>query len=141
MTDVSLADRIAVEALLAEYAFAFDQGRPDEWAATFTPDGEFRNRAGDVVRGTAELRAFAASFAATDDVTRTNQHWTTNIMLTPLDADRMSLRCYGMIVTVAEGEPRIRSITGYDDEVRRVGGRWRFSRRAVAGWPMRSGTG
>jgi hypothetical protein len=141
MTEATDADRIEIESLLAEYAFAFDEGHPDEWAATFTADGEFWDRAGTRVKGTAELRAYAASFAGPDHVARTNQHWATNVVLTPLTADRMGLRCYGMIVTVADGDPRIRSITGYDDELRRTEGRWRFSRRRVAGWPMSSGVG
>lgn len=137
MTEPIPADRIEIQDLLAAYAFAFDCGRPDEWAATFTPDGEFHNRSGEVFKGTEQLRAFAASFAAPDDITRTNQHWTTNVTLTPLDDNRMALRCYGMIITTtADGTPRIRSMTGYDDEVRRIGGRWRFARRRVAGWPM-----
>ncbi len=141
MTEPTVADRIAIQDLLAAYAFAFDCGRPDEWAATFTPDGEFHNRAGEVFKGTGQLRAFAASFAAPDDSARTSQHWTTNVVLTPVNDNRIALRCYGMILTTADGAPRIRSITGYDDEVRRIGGRWLFARRRVVGWPMPRTTG
>ena len=68
------------------------------------------------------------------------QHWTNNVVLTQLGEHRLALRCHARITTGANEQPRIRSITGYDD-VRRVEGRRRFARRMVAGWPIPSDVG
>jgi hypothetical protein len=136
-SDVSTADRLAIQELLARYNTAFDLGRVADWVDTFTPDGEFRNRQGGVWKGTEQLRLFATSFASREDPARNHQHWVNNIILTPT-ADGLSLFCYGMILTVAGGAPAIRTMTAYSDDVRLVGAQWRFAKREVLGWPVAS---
>jgi len=132
-SDVSLADRFEIAELLARYSRSIDSGAADEWAGLFTTDGEFRNRRGDSWVGTERLREFAVEYAA-DPRYKASAHWTNNVILEPLGED-IRLFCHGMILQTVGDSTVIRSMSAYDDLIRKERGGWRFARRHVQPWP------
>lgn len=59
---LSAEDRIAIVDLFARYAWAYDCGDADEYAAVFTPDGVMAGDTGGVAVGRAAIRAAIQEF-------------------------------------------------------------------------------
>lgn len=120
-------DRHAIEDLYAEYSFAIDDGRPDDFAACFTADGVLDTGYGDPTRGTEALAAFAA---ATNEMMPGMRHSVTNLVLQGHD-DGATGRAYLLAYrATADGHQVV--LTGrYEDTLRRVEGLWRFATRKM----------
>lgn len=121
-----------------------DGGRAREWAATFTPDGEFRSPTYPrPVAGTAELTAFAERFFADARAAGvTVRHVLTNVFAERTDERTALVHAYLQIVSTPDGgEPHIDRMTVVTDDLVRVdgpdgpdgpeGGRWLIARRTV----------
>lgn len=114
-----IQDREEIRALLARYNHAIDAHRSEEWVGLFTDDGVF-DSGGRVLQGAAQLRAFA------DSVPPGLRHVVAN-ELVDVRGDEATVSAYLFILA---GTPRsVVTVGVYDDEVRRVDGRWRFARR------------
>jgi uncharacterized protein (TIGR02246 family) len=128
---LSLADKVEIQELIARYNRAIDTGEPEEWAATFTADGEFHGIVGDF-NGTRELTQFARDYWSKSEYEefRKAQHWVTNVVV---DGDGHEARLFAHLMMVKpEGDGAAIILLGwYDDELRRVDGRWRFAARNV----------
>jgi uncharacterized protein (TIGR02246 family) len=112
-------DREEIRELLARYNHAVDSHQVEEWAGLFTDDGVF-DSGGRTLKGADELRSFAES------VPVGLRHVVANEII-DLDGDQATVRAYLFILA---GKPAAIATTGvYEDEVRRVDGRWRFARR------------
>ncbi|MFI0352998.1 nuclear transport factor 2 family protein [Actinomadura sp. 9N407] len=130
------ADPISAETLLriqwlyGAQSHLIDEGRAAEWAATFTPDGEFHSPSyPEPVIGTRDLTAFAERFAAGAGRAR---HVLTNVHVEAADAHRATVRAYLQIVSTPAGGPsRLDRMTTLTDDLLQVGGRWLIRRRTV----------
>jgi uncharacterized protein (TIGR02246 family) len=126
-----IGDRVEIEDLIARYNKAIDTGDAEAWANTFTPDGEFHGVVGDFV-GREALVSFVKAYSTEEQFAEfaAAQHWVTNIVLTG-DGDDAELFAHVMMVLPTPEGGRITFVAHYEDELRRVNGRWLFTKRHV----------
>jgi uncharacterized protein (TIGR02246 family) len=117
----STEDRDAIRDLYARYCLYIDTGAADEWAATFTVDGEFLT-GGDPLVGREALRAFASGLP-----TGTLHHMVLN---EAIDVEGDAAKYRSSVLVLSKGA--ILTTGRTQDELRRVDGTWRISRRAFA---------
>ncbi|AXB42367.1 nuclear transport factor 2 family protein [Amycolatopsis albispora] len=121
---------MAVHQLYGAQSHAIDEGRAADWAATFTPDGEFRSPSyPEPAIGTAMLTAFAERFhQSCAESGETLRHVVSTIEVRPGgDPDTLLVRAYLQIT----GPSRLHRLTVLADELARTGDGWRVRRRAV----------
>lgn len=124
---LSTEDRHAIEELYARYAWTFDFGQAEAWAEVFTPDGVLGRYGFPDVTGTEELIAFARDRDATPGIIHHNSNL--SFEATPTGARG---RAYCLVLRAHMGEPlRIRNFAFYEDEMVKVDGEWRFTKRQV----------
>jgi len=112
-------DRDAIRDLFARYCHYVDSGAAEEWAATFTDDGEFLTGGGDPLVGTEALKAFAAALPR-----GALHHMVVNEVI---DVDGDQATCRSSVLVTSSGAI---AVTGRsEDELRRVDGSWRIARR------------
>ena len=133
-------DRSEIEDLQSRYLFALDWQDPELYASTFTEDGVLiwaggtvKGRAAIVkemqqarevdkraIAGTAPLRPFR------------RRHFISNVVLR-VDGDRATGRTYWFEFNndMRDRRPYLGAYGHYQDELRRVDGRWLFSRRQI----------
>ena len=121
-----LADELAIRELVARYNYAIDEGRPEEWVATFVPDGTFESTALGTHTGPEALHTFAAGYIAAV----TGRHCTSDFVI-DIDGDEARSRCYLIAVNNAAA-PIISATAVYDDVLRRTPDGWRFVHRKVS---------
>lgn len=133
---VSVADRLAIQELMACYAHYVDNGLGDAWASTFTPDGVLEYH--DIpVRGRDELAAFAAQ-----DLGVFPTHFVGNSIMVQVAPDRVHAR--SMVIVAARSKtPAPVEFEGltidaptttlgvgiYDDQIVKTDHGWRFQLR------------
>jgi len=118
-------DQLAIRELTARYNYAIDEGRVDDWVATFTPDGTFESTLLGKHTGVEALRKFAEGYSGAF----TGRHCTTDFVV-DLDGDEAKQRCYLILVNNA-GTPVVGVTAVYEDVLRRTGDGWRFVHRKV----------
>ncbi|ANY08881.1 nuclear transport factor 2 family protein [Pseudonocardia sp. HH130630-07] len=132
--DVPAADVLAVHQLLGAQSHAIDSGRAADWAATFTPDGEFHSPSyPEPARDTAGLIAFAERFhASCRESGEVLRHVVGTVSVTADGPDRLRARSYLQIVGTPSGaSPRLHRLTTLVDELTRTADGWRVRRRTV----------
>jgi len=115
-------DRDAIRDLHARYCSYIDSGAAEEWASLYTEDGEFEVEEGKLVVGHEALKAFASSLPI-GSVHRmvTNQ---------VIDVDGDIATCTASVLLISK---RAIVLTCHShDELRRVDGSWRISRRTYS---------
>jgi hypothetical protein len=121
----AIKDRIAIRELTARYNHAVDDFHPEEWAATWTEDGEFW-RDGQLTQGRAAIAEISrrAGFSMV--------HMTFDPII-ELDGDTATQRCYAIIGTRSPGrEPgSSKWVTSgnYVDTLVRTPDGWLFQKR------------
>jgi len=134
-------DRAEIENLMSTYIFALDLKDVEAYANTFTEDGII-NHAGGIERGREEIREFIAGSA--ENARRKweardrsaprpipNRHIIDNLEL-EVNGNTATGRAYWTSVTVDENRHAHVSEYGfYEDEYRRVNGKWLFSYRLI----------
>lgn len=144
------ADRAEIEDLESRYLFALDWQDAPAYAATFTEDGVL-DWAQGVVRGRAaiaeevrKMRAYFARHEAVDAPTRPSRlrHFITNAVIT-VNGDRATQRAYWFEIGNDNRNrwPAVGGYGHYEDELRRVNGRWLFSSRKIYNEVMGDRTG
>lgn len=134
------ADRAEIQDLQARYLFALDWQDADAYAATFTEDGVL-DWAGGVVQGRdairKEVQGMRASFEkheAADAPTRPARlrHFITNVVL-DFDGDHAIGRAYWFELNDdnRDRRPYVGGYGHYEDELRKVDGKWLFTRRKI----------
>lgn len=134
------ADRAGIENLQARYLFALDWQDSEAYASTFTEDGVL-DWAGGVVEGRAaiaqEVRGMREQFArreAADAPKRPARlrHFITNVVL-DIEGDRATGRAYWFELNNdnRDRRPYVGGYGHYEDEMRKVDGRWLFVRRKI----------
>ena len=134
-------DRAEIENLMSAYIFALDLKDVEAYVNTFTEDGII-NHAGGIERGREEIREFIAGSA--ENARRQweardrsaprpipNRHLIDNLEL-EVNGDTAKGRAYWTSVTVdADRHAHVSEYGFYEDEYRRVDGKWLFSYRLI----------
>jgi uncharacterized protein (TIGR02246 family) len=110
-------DHSAIRELIAGYALALDYGDVDECVELFAPDGEFL--------------VYGQSFAGHDGVATMFRNAPRGLHLTGvsrIDVRGDTATARSQVLFVRAGDLRLRPAL-YDDELVRIGARWRFRRR------------
>jgi hypothetical protein len=131
---LSAADRLAIQELLARYNWAIDLNNGSEFAATFTPDGDFDS---PTVRlhGREELHRFASGEGRPPrKPEERGQHWLTNILVDG-NTDRATLKAYLCYQRREDGGIKTTTIGFYQDDLIKLDGRWHFACRRFRPWP------
>ena len=121
-----VADQLAIRDLTARYNFAIDEGRVEDWVATFVPDGTFASALLGAHTGPEGLTAFAQGYTAAF----TGRHCTTDHII-EVDGDRATQRCYLVLIN-NDGGTRVSTTAIYEDELQRTPDGWRFVVRRIA---------
>lgn len=133
---LTAADKVEIQELVARYNRAIDSGDVEGWVDTFLPDGVFEGLVVPTFRGHDELRAFATAFWTEPEYAewRGAQHWATNMIIDG-EGDRATLFAYHIMFTPDGPGANPALLAAYDDELRKVDGRWKFARRRVIEFP------
>jgi hypothetical protein len=121
-----IEDQFAIRELVARYNYAIDEGRAEEWVATFVPDGTFESSALGAHTGAEALLAFAKGYIEAFP----GRHCTSDFVI-DVDGDDARSRCYLIAVNNAAA-PIIAATAVYEDVLRRTPEGWRFVHRKVA---------
>ena len=134
------ADRAEIENLQARYLFALDWQDPEAYASTFAPEGVL-DWAGGVVNGREAIRKEVVGMRATFAKRAANEapkrpsrlrHMITSVVL-KIDGDKAASRSYWFEIdnNTSTRAPIVSGYGHYDDELRKVDGRWLFTRRRI----------
>ncbi len=135
-------DRAQIEKLMWQYARALDALNADAYAATYTPDGEFR-AGGAATKGTDALKKMISDLKKRDVENEAKSgkkspamyHSSLNHYLEFIDKDHARLRAYYMTAFAGEGQggaPRVAAVGWESNELVRVNGKWLVKVRDVA---------
>lgn len=133
---LTVGDRIAINDLLARYAWALDTGDVDALVACFTPDAVLveevfedadRWQGHDGIRRLAEHYRDAPGFPG-------RQHYIGQTLVEG-DGRQCKVRSYTFL-TECRGEPPyvVRFAGYYEDQAVKADGEWRFSERIIRLW-------
>ena len=116
-----------VQAALAAYVHALDDGRTEDVVATFCDDGVVEIEGMGTHRGREELLAAYAGWVPR----RPQRHLVLNTHVTGDGDDRA--RAVSDVVLLLKGRDGwgVAMVGRYDDELVREGGGWRFARRSA----------
>lgn len=137
-TAIRIEDRLAIQDLLAAYAWALDTGDVEGLVACFTPDTRMVEEVfedPDIWEGHEGIRGLAKHYFNAPGFAG-RQHHTTQLQFFPKDSDTIALRSFAF-VTECKGEPPyILRFTGYYEDVvvRGTDGQWRFKARTIRLW-------
>lgn len=124
MTPTTTHDIAEIIDLAHAYNQAVDDHDPTSWVDCFTDDGEVDSPFGNP-SGRDELHRWISGITGNLSDTR---HFSANEVVS-VDGDRATMRSYYFVVGTTEHPPAIGATGGYDDELVRIEGRWRFARR------------
>ena len=122
---IPIDDRMAILDLCAQYNYYIDTGEAEKWADTFTADGVFDGAVGRA-EGREALIAFGRQFG-TDYPGA--MHFTDNHLFEH-DGDAMKHKCFLSFQVPSDGGTNL-VLVGYEDELVRVDGAWKFCSRRV----------
>ena len=122
----AIADRLAIDQLVAgDYPRALDARDWDAYAATYTQDGEIA--LGDQsAKGRDGIKAFVGALPADPRVI----HVISNLSY-EIAADAATGGAYWQDIGLVDGKPGVVVAGHYDDELRKVNGKWLFSKRSI----------
>ena len=142
LADSFAEDRAEIQNLMSTYIYALDLKDADAYAATFTEDGVI-NHAGGIARGRDEIRAFIRTSAANarrqlesrdKALPRPipSRHMIGNLEIQEIKGDTGKGRAYWSSMAADEnGQAHVSEYGFYEDEYRRVNGKWLFSKRLI----------
>jgi hypothetical protein len=122
---INIDDRMEILDLCSRYNYFVDTDCAEQWADTFTKDGTFEGPAGRA-EGRDELIAFCHSLA---EQFPGGRHFTDNHLFEVRD-DVVLHRCFLSFQVPADSGTDV-MLLGYEDEVVKVDGDWRFRTRRV----------
>lgn len=133
---LSAADQLAIQEVIARYAWALDTGDVEGFVACFCRDGVLvwdAFETPDRWEGEAALRHFATFFRDLPS-SAGRQHHVTNILVTPCEGGARS-RSY-VAVALRQGDgPHLLHVMGYYEDLFRLeDGQWRLAERVIRDW-------
>lgn len=132
-------DRAAIENLMARYLFAMDWGDFEAYAAMFTEDGQL-DYAGGTARGRAAIAETVKAFKerigqiyvdAEGKPAKLRHVLAQTVIRVEGDRAWSTAFWYEMANDGPGGAPKLGTFGTYEDELRRVGGRWLFVSRRI----------
>jgi uncharacterized protein (TIGR02246 family) len=132
-SDIPAEDRLAIQDLMARYAWALDTGDDEAYAQLFTTDGVFIER-GESFKGRNTLAAHVRELFAV--MRPGNRHHNTQLLFESGDANRCVIRSYSSHIYEPEpGAPKVVRMQGfYRDVCVKLDGAWYFAERAWDEW-------
>lgn len=115
-----------VRELYNRFATSWDENRPEDLAACFTADGVFESGHGHFAGRDALVENMAYLNGAMGR--RKQRHVITNVSI-HLEGDRGTGTAYFIDCVALDGKILVIAFGTYQDELRKVDGRWRFSYR------------
>jgi len=133
---LTIADRMAINDLLVQYAWALDTGDVDRLVACFTVDAivvEDVFEEPDRWEGRDNIRRFAEHFRNVPNFPGRQHH--ISQLVVKGNSKRCSARSF-VFVTECHGEPpyALRFTGYYEDKLVKIGRRWRFRERVIRLW-------
>ena len=126
----ALEDKLAIEELIATYNQSLDGGNYEGWLACWADDAVF-DGLGKYLVGIQAIRGFADGYeVGYRQRLPALKHYTINI-LSKIDGDRASSSSYVQLTTLSDKGVRILLTGSYEDDLKRIDGRWRFARRKL----------
>ncbi len=125
-----MSDKDEIRELLARYCFALDDGRFEEMAELFVPDGVWETGFG-TGRGRTGIVAQAERILAGEKPRRV--HLTSNIVI-DLEGDTAAARSNWLMFANSPAGPVIGFGGSYFDQLVKVEGRWFFHHRRIDGF-------
>jgi hypothetical protein len=116
-----------VRELYNRYALSWDENRADDLARCFTPDAVFESQRGRFA-GREEILGNMANVNDALGAKRRQRHVTTNVDI-HLEGERGNATAYFIYCVGREGKLEVTAFGKYEDELRKVDGRWFFSAR------------
>ena len=125
-----IEDKLAIEELISRYNQSLDSGDYATWLGCWADDAVF-DGIGVHLTGIEAIRGFANGYDAAFRLRiHALKHYTVNI-LSEIDGDKATSSSYLQLVNTETGGVRIRFTGRYEDDLKRVGGRWQFARRKL----------
>ena len=131
--ELTTADRLEIQELIARYSICEDTGDAEGLGALYTPTGSMTGATGHTEVGRENLVAAARKRWENPEVHRW-VHWASSVVITGT-ADGAEAESYGMIIEPADDGYRIRAVAGKHDELHRDDGHWRFHSRVTTRLP------
>ena len=126
----TLEDKFAIEELIARYNQSLDSGDYEAWLACWADDAVF-DGLGKVLTGIQAIRGFADGYeVGYRQRLHALKHFTINI-LSQIDGNRTTSSSYVQLTTTSDKGVRVVLTGRYEDDVKRIDGRWRFARRKL----------
>jgi SnoaL-like protein len=122
-------DREQIRELYARYAYTIDYGAHEEWVRCFTEDGVFESPRFGRHAGHAALLKFTATYKESNGAAQV-RHMMTNVTF-ELNGDAATGGCYLTYYHCRGGKATLEALGRYEDELRKVDGKWLFQRRRV----------
>jgi ketosteroid isomerase-like protein len=135
-----LADRLLIQEVQNRYALAHDLTDPSMYASVFTEDAELvsagrvlaKGREAMYAIGENDRKRFNADAAEGERSFGVMRHIVTNSVIDLTGEDTARGFCYVLTIVNAEGVgPQIMSVGRYEDEFKKVDGRWLISHREI----------
>lgn len=125
-----LEDEKAIRELLSAYCYCVDRADADAFRELFTEDGVWDRGPWGRVEGRRALHDYmsAAALKKTDKVK--TRHLSANEIVT-VTQDTAAARSYVLVMDAAPTPPVALVIGHYEDQLAKVGGRWRFKSRCL----------
>lgn len=118
-------DYLEIRELTARYNVTFDSGDVEGWLECFTDDMVFVLNGKEVGRGIPAMREFCHKMQRTLKV----RHFTTDAIIR-VEGNTATQDAYLMVIDVSKGS-QFKSSGAYADQLRRVNGQWKFSKRVA----------
>jgi uncharacterized protein (TIGR02246 family) len=130
---LTLEDRIAIEDLFTDYAWALDTGDVDAACALFTSDAVVADPGGRY-DGSDGVRAFFERFHSGSPQFPGRQHWIGQTLLEG-DGRRCTARSFAVVTQLhGTGATNVHLVAHYRDALVKVDGAWRFRERIIDSW-------
>ncbi len=137
MKTLGIEDRLALQDLIADYAWALDTGDVEGLVACFTPDATMVEEVfedADVWVGHDGIRALADHYRNAPGFPG-RQHHVTQTQYRPQADGSVQMRSFA-VVTECDGEPpyALRFAGWYDDVAVQLDAKWLFRQRTIRLW-------
>ena len=118
--------KLAIIELCNRYAHAMDHGDPDEWIATWAPDGKSETP----WDGVETLKEMAAKARKDWSKPQPHRHILAN-HITSVKGNKATHRCYAYLVRIGDRKAEPGFIVEYEDQLRKIDGKWKFVFRKI----------
>ena len=122
-------DREQIRELYARYAITIDHSRFEDWVDCFTPDGIFESPIYGQFPGHAKLREFTQSYQRSWDGGAV-RHMMVNVSF-DISGDTATGFCNLIYFSLKDGKTELAAVGGYNDQLRKDHGEWRYTHRKV----------